>query len=180
MMLAAGVAAAVLASGCGSDEEGTVTDAVAGTTYAPSAVCELLPVATVAEILPGATIDTSFPAADSCVYTADTGEVILWVVSPTNVAERLGEGPGKTKPSAKELYDMAVFDATANGANDVRPTPQLGDRGKIAINATDDELAAIWRRGETVFSMQYSLWDSSPEAAARVAERLAAAVQTPS
>ncbi|MBJ7471681.1 MAG: hypothetical protein JHD16_10285 [Solirubrobacteraceae bacterium] len=170
----------VLLSACGSDEQGTVTDAVAGTTYAPSSVCELLSVDTVAQELPGAAIDTSFPAADTCSYAADSGDVTLWVVSPTIAAERLGEGPGKDKPSAKGLYDMAMFDATANGARDVRPAPQLGERGQIAINAADDELAAIWRRGDTVFSLVYSLWDGSPDEAAAVAERLAKAVQSPS
>lgn len=156
---------ALALAGCGSAAEMKgVTNAVPGKDYPASAVCDLLPVSSVAALLPGATIDTSLPSPDSCVYAANDADLIATVSSP-------GGGPGKAGPDA--LYDIALSDATANGADDVRAAPSLGDDGKIAINAADHEITAVWREGDTIYDLQYSGWDGRAADAIDITKRLA-------
>lgn len=174
-LAAAAVAATTSLTGCG-DDEGPATAAVPGKEYAASEVCKLLPAHTVAEILPGAQIDTSLPAPNDCFYAADAGDVILTATSPGRLAAQTGHVPGTAAPPAAELYDIALSDATNNGAGDVRKSPSIGADGKIAVNAEDAELTAVWRRGDEVYSIQFSSWEGPAGRAVATVKQLAKAV----
>lgn len=164
------LAASAAFAGCGGDEgEQGATPAVPGSDYPASKVCDQLPVDAAASILPGAEVDRSLPTPESCFYAADAGDAILTVTAPPG-------GPGS--PTPEILYDIALSDATENGADDVRDAPSLGDDGKIATNAADADITAVWRRGDTVYSLQYSGWDGPVDDAVGVSRRLAAAVRS--
>jgi hypothetical protein len=158
-------------SACGGDTADMrgVTNAVPGTTYPASDVCKLLPVATVRSFLPGAEIDTSLPTPDSCFYGSDLGDVILTVDQDASADDAAGDP-----------YDTALSDATDNGADQVREAPSLGDDGKVAINAADYEITAVWRRGDAVYDVQFSGWDGNPAHAIALAKQIARAVGPPS
>jgi hypothetical protein len=166
LTLAAGAALA----GCGGDEgEAGATRAVPGPDYPASQVCDQLPVDAVASVLPGAVVDRSLPTPESCFYAADAGDVILTAMTPPR---------GQGSPTPEILHDIALSDATQNGAGDVRAAPSLGDDGQVAINAADAEITAVWRRGDAVYSLQYSGWDGPADDAVGVSRRLAAAVRS--
>ncbi len=169
------LAAALTLAACG-DDEGPATAAVPGKSYDQSEVCGLLPVETVAEILPGAKIDTALPTPYDCFYAADGGDVILHAASPDRVAEHMGEGPGTSKLPPGAMYEMALSDATMNGADDIREAPSIGEDGKIAINAEDAELTAAWRHGDEVYDIQFSAWNGSADEAVATVKQLAKAV----
>lgn len=170
--LAMSLGLAACGGGDADDEDSAgATKAVAGTTYPSSEVCKLLPLEVVQRELPGAKVDTSLPSSDSCFYAADAGDVILTRLRPRDFVR----GPGA--PDVSEFYDMLLSDATDNGAKDVRNAQHIGVDGKIAVNSTDSELTAVWRRGGDVYSVQYSSWDGSAADASDIAERLAKAVR---
>ncbi len=176
VLLVACSAGAVSLGGCGNDDP--ATEAVAGTSYKASEVCSLLAVEAVAEVLPGAKIDTALPTPYSCFYAADGGDVILTATSPDRVMEDSPDrGPGTERITTDEMYDMALSGATDNGADDVREFPSIGTDGKVAVNAGDAEITAVWRRGDEVYDVQFSFWDGSPSDAVDIAKQLAKAVR---
>ncbi len=168
-----GAVTALTLAGCGGDtaEMRGVTNAGPARAYAASSVCKLLPVATVQSFLPGAEIDTSLPTPDSCFYGSDLGDAIL-TLSP-------GKAPAVGDAPASDAYDVVLSDATNNGADDLQLAPSLGDDGRIAVNAADFEITAVWRRGDDVYDLQFSGWDGRPSDAISLAKDLARAVTSP-
>lgn len=165
---------ALTVAGCGGDaaEMRGVTNAVPAKAYAASGVCELLPVTTVQSFLPGAEIDTSLPTPDSCFYGSDLGDAIL-TLSPGGAP---AAGDGQPNSGA---YEIALSDATRNGADEIQAAPSLGDDGQIAVNAADFEITAVWRRGNDVYDLQFTGWDGRPSHAIALAKQLARAVGSP-
>lgn len=157
--LAVLAALALALTACGDD----APPAAAARTPEPprSAVCDLIPGEPLTTILPGATVDTSFQTDDTCAITADAGDLLVSAIRTSSF------------PKSKRVNDIALGDAKANGAGDLRKADGLGPNGVVATNAADGEITVVWRRDGVAYSLQYSGWEDDAQAAGKRAEYLA-------
>lgn len=161
--LAAVLIPGAVLSSCGDDEPKPSAARTPDPT--PSAVCQLIPGEPLTTILPGATIDTSFQTDDTCAITADAGDLLVSAIRTSSF------------PRSKRVNDIALEDAKANGASDLRKADGLGPNGVVATNAADGEITVVWRRDQIAYSIQYSGWEDDADAAAKRAEYLARQAQ---